>query len=398
MKYHWRYSFVLIIVSIAACFSASAQRIIPESEVVALALKNSGSFQSSDLLVSQNQQLQKTGFSIPNPEVIAESPTGEFYAVGVLQSLEFPSVYFKQNQLRKQVTKLSEKQREMTRQEISSLIRSLYLNLQFAEAFYQQLTFQDSLYTQISKSAERQFVAGTIDYLAKTFAHAQSGEIHNQRIQAQHDYEAIRNQIMTYTGVTDTFSSTPIRKLDYEQFVSIDSSMVQTNPSIQYYQQLKVVNKKTLGVERNKSLPGLVFGYLNQGARETDTYYRFRVGFTVPLWFWQYSGNIKAAKIGVAMAEQDSKAQLQTITAEMHQAFANVKKYNASLAYYESSGLRQADDIINTARRFFESGQNDYIGYLRNINEAYVIKSRYLETLRNFNQSVITINYLTGKL
>lgn len=378
--------------------SGVSQRLITASEVVDLALKNSGAFQSSELQVRQNRYLQKTGFSLPNPEVIAESPTGEFYAVGVLQSMEFPSVYLKQNQLKKQITKLSEKQKEVTRLDIVNLVRSLYLNVQLAEALYAHLQVQDSLYHAIARSADRQFEAGTIDFLAKTFAHTQAGEVHNQLLQTREEYNTVINQLKLYTGLSDSVKTNPLARMNEENNVRVDSLSIFSNPSIQYYEQLKNVNRRTLGLERNKALPGLVFGYLNQGAKTTDTYYRFRVGFTVPLWFWQYSGNIKAAKTGVEIAEQDSKAQQQTVTSEMIQAQADMTKFRQSLEYYESRGLKQTEDIITTARRFFESGQLDYIGYLRNINEAYLIKARYLETLKNYNQSIITINYLTGKL
>jgi outer membrane protein, heavy metal efflux system len=396
---HWIDRFILTLFVAVLLYPAMAQRVIDQTEAVELALKNSGEFQSADLQIKQNRYLQKTGLNLPNPEVIAESPTGEFYAVGILQSLDFPSVYVKQRQLRKQFTKLSERQKEITKQDIASLVRSLYLNVQLAEALYKQLRVQDTLYDQISKSAERQFAAGTIDYLAKTFAQTQAGEIHNQLIQTREEYLSVVSQLSVYLGLSDSFKTAPIQRLPYEEFPTrFDSTMILSNPSIQYYQQLQSVNRTTLAVERQKALPGLVFGYLNQGAKTTDTYYRFRVGFTVPLWFWQYSGNIKAAKTGVQIAEQDSKAQRQTLTSDMVQALGDLRKYRQSLDYYESKGLKQTDDIINTARRFFESGQDDYIGYLRNINEAYLIKARYLETLRNYNQSVITINYLTGKL
>jgi outer membrane protein, heavy metal efflux system len=100
----------------------------------------------------------------------------------------------------------------------------------------------------------------------------------------------------------------------------------------------------------------------------------------------------------VAIAEQQAKAQQQFITTEMELAVGNIQKYDESLKYYESVGLKRTEDIISTAKRFFESGQTDYINYLRNTNEAYLIKSRYLETLRNYNLSIITFNYLTGKL
>jgi outer membrane protein, heavy metal efflux system len=398
MKFNSAYSFIFFSLLATGFLTADAQRVIPESEVIELALKNSGAFQSSALQVQQNKYLQKTGFNLPNPDVIAESPTGEFYAVGILQSVEFPSVYFKQNQLRKQITKLSEKQKELTSQDVRIAIRTLYLNLQFAQAVYDQLKVRDSLYTLISNSAQRQFDAGTIDYLARTFARSQAGEIHNRFIEARYELDAIKNQIKIYTGIPDDFKARALTRLNFEMVDVLDTAAISSNPTVQYYQQLRNVNRKTLSVERNKALPGLVFGYLNQGPRDTDTYYRFRVGFTVPLWFWQYSGNIKAAKTGVQIAEQDSRAQTQSISAQMLQAVTDFRKYNESLVYYETQGMSQSDEIIETARRFFASGQNDYVAYLRNITEAYNIKARYLETQRNFNQSVIMINYLTGKL
>lgn len=376
-----------------------AQRFLSESEVIAMALKNSAAFQRADLQVKQNQYLQRTGFNLPNPEVIAESPTGEFYAVGVLQSLEFPSVYIKQRQLNKQVTRLSEMQKEISRQDVVRLVRSLYLDVQFGEALYKHLQRQDSLYDAIASSADRQFEAGTIDFLAKTFAHTQAGEINNQLAQTREEYGAVMRQLNLYTGFRDSIKTAPLARITDDSIEpDFDSSIVRTNPSIQYFEQMKNVNAKTLEVERNKALPGLVFGYLNQGSKSTDTYYRFRVGFTVPLWFWQYSGNIKAARTGVEIAAQESKAQQMSLSADMVQVYADLRKFGQSLEYYERRGLKQTDDIVSSARRFFESGQLDYVSYLRNINEAYLIKARYLETLRNYNQAVITLNYLTGKL
>ena len=397
MKYLLRY-----ILSLAACLfivkNGLAQQTLSEAEVINLALKNSAAFQVADLQVKQNKFLQKSAFNLPNPEVLTESPTGEFYTVGVLQSMEFPTVYFKQHQLRKRLTGLSAQQKEITRQDIAALIQQLYLSLQASEALSAQLRIQDSLYDQIYKSAQRQFDAGSIDHLAKTFAQSQAGEIHNQYLQSMRDREVLRNQIMLYAGISEKFNNTPLKRAQEVTLLAVDTSVVQSNPTIQYYTQLQDINRKTLSLERNKALPGIVFGYLNQGAKDSETFYRFRVGFTVPLWFWQYGGNIKAAKTGVKIAEQESRAQYQSLTAEMMKAQGDLEKYNQTLQYYETDGLNLANGIIATATRFFESGENDYINYLRNINEAFAIKIKYVEALRNFNQSVITINYLTGKL
>ena len=69
-----------------------------------------------------------------------------------------------------------------------------------------------------------------------------------------------------------------------------------------------------------------------------------------------------------------------------------------SLNYYQTTGIKKANEIITTAKRFFASGENDYINYLRNITDAYSIQLKYLEAIRNYNQSILSIKYLTGTL
>lgn len=375
----------------------SAQNIITEQAALDSAMKYSPLLKSAELQVKQSTYLRKTAFNLPNPEVIAESPTGDFYAVGILQSIEFPTVYIKQGQLLKQQALLSEKGKALAVNEITRLIRSVYLNAQYSQQLIIQLKFQDSLYNQIQLSAKRQFDAGVIDYLAKTFAESQYGEIHNQLVRAQNTYQAHVEQLKLYTGISTKSSVSQLLKLSVPT-VQADTSSVTQSPFVQYARQNQLVNQKQLSVERNRALPGLVWGYLNQGAKETETYYRFRAGFTIPLWFWQYNGNIKAAKTGLQMARQQTQAQKQQLTADLQTAISEYNSALQAVTYYETSGLRQADDIINTARRFFESGRTDYIAYIRNINDAYTIKLTYLETLRNYNQSIININYITGDL
>ena len=401
MNYNWKFISFLC-AGLFCTLATNAQRILSEAEAIDNALKNSALMQVSELQLAQSKYLQKSAFNIPNLDIVAESPTGTFYPVGVLQTLDFPTVYFKQNQLQKQQTILSEKGKAITQQDVKRLIRQLYLTLQFAQALKDQLKVQDSLYRQVSESAKRQFDAGQIDYLAKTFAESQYGEVHNQFIQVQTDYSVILRQLQTYTGLKESFTALPIARTELSSTdagaYGLASDLYLENPSYKYVLQLKEVSLKTLSVQRNKALPGLVLGYLNQGPPETETFYKFRVGIRAPIWFWQYSGNINAARTGVAIAEKQAKAQQQFLTTEMELAVGNIQKYNESLRYYETSGIKRTDDIINTAKRFFESGQTDYINYLRNTNEAYIIKSRYLETLRNYNLSIININYLTGKL
>ncbi len=390
-------NYLVTVLFLSVATASVAQQILTEQAALDSAMKYSPLLKSAELQVKQSNFLRKTAFNLANPDVIAESPTGDFYAVGILQSIEFPTIYIKQGQLLKQQSLLSEKGKSLTVNEMRRLIRSLYLNTQYSRQLVTHLKYQDSLYNQIQQSAKRQFEAGVIDYLAKTFAEAQYGEIHNQFVQAQSAYMASAQQLKLFTGMSAEASVSRLIKLS-ALTIQADTASVTQSPIVQYARQNQLVNQKQLSLERNRALPGLVLGYLNQGPKETETYYRFRVGFTVPLWFWQYSGNIKAAKTGLQIAEQQTRAQQQQLTADLQIAMSEYNSAQQAVTYYETSGLRQADDMIHTAKRFFESGQTDYIAYIRNINDAYTIKRTYLETLRNYNQSIININYITGDL
>ncbi|MBI3520648.1 MAG: TolC family protein [Bacteroidetes bacterium] len=379
-----------------------AQKQLTEDEALSLALKNSAWINASSLAVTQSKQMQKTAYNISNPEIMMESPSGEFQTVGVLQSFNFPTVYAKQHQLLKQQTVLSQVGKTITENDIKYQIKSLYLSSQYFELIYSYYKIQDSIYNQIQKSAQRQYDAGQIDYLEKTFTDAQYGEIHNQFIQAQTDLQVSQSQLQTYTKLKEPISTTSLQKTQSTTNVLLiqnDTSVIQNNPSLLYAKQQQIISKKSLSLERNKFLPGFTLGYLNQGAKNTPRDLRIRAGINIPLWFWQYTGSINAAKTGFKVAEQKAIAQQQAISIEMQKAQGDYLKYYQSLTYYETIGLKQTDDIITTSKRFFEGGHTvDYISFLRTINDAYSIKLKYAESLKNYNQSVININYLTGSL
>ncbi len=376
-----------------------AQKTISETEIVDLVVANSPAIRAADLSIRQSGQLLKGAYSIPNLDVFTDSPSGEFYTVGINQSFQLPVVYKRQYQLQKGQIGLVQTEKRITENDIRFRVRNLYLALQYAEALRQQYQFQDSLYNQLQLIAGRQFAAGQIDYLAKTFAESQAGEVRNQLNQARADGQTLVRQLQRLAGRPDSIQvATLARTQPTFAPTLIDSTAVGQNPSLAFLRQTEAISEGQIGLERAQSLPGIMVGYYNQSSRETPTQLRFRFGLTLPVWFGQYRSRIGAAQTGLQLARQRTMAQLQTLSVDLQQAQGDFEKFRTSLDYYETTGLRQADDLINTARRLFQAGQNDYVSYLRTTNDAYAIRQRYLETLRNYNQSLLTINYLTGNL
>ncbi len=380
--------------------SANALPEITEQEAINLALKKSPLLNAANLLVQQQRQLQRTSFNIPNPDITLESPSGEFMTVGVLQSFEFPLVYVKQGQLFKQQSILAEKGKIISEAEVKQQVKTAYLNLQFAKINLQQLKKQDSIYFSINNASERQFAAGQIDFVAKTFAATQYGEVHNRYMQSLADEQIALAQLQVYTGITEIITATPlIKKNDLFIISSItpDSAEIIRTPVIQYLIQAQSIAKKSLQLEKTKALPGFAIGYMNQGLKNSEMFYRLRGGINIPLWFWQYHAAIKAAKTNLQITQQNTLANQQNLLTRMQQLKGDALKLQNSLTYYENEALKQADDLITSSGRMFSAGQNDYFTYLRTLSEAYNIQAKYLETIRSYNQTIININYLNGQ-
>jgi cobalt-zinc-cadmium resistance protein CzcA len=54
--------------------------------------------------------------------------------------------------------------------------------------------------------------------------------------------------------------------------------------------------------------------------------------------------------------------------------------------------------IIEQSTRSYKAGALDYLDYVITLNRALDIKNNYLEALNNYNQTLINIDFITGKI
>ena len=396
----------MVKICFAVCFALSfisngfSQNVLTLEDAISKALKNSKNITAAGLAVLQQKQLLKSSFNLPNPEVFIESPTGIFYTGSITQSIEFPSVYKKQYQLQQQQIVLADKEKQLTEGEVKLQTSRLYLLLQYNVALQQYLHVQDTIFERLSKAAGRQFDAGQIDYLQKTLAESQYGEIHNQTSQYRLAIANVQNQLKYLIGVPAAFNVNPLdtNLAISDGIVAGDSTAFTNNPSLLIINQEGIIAQKNIELQKAKSLPGLAFGYFNQGERSTPIGNRFRLGFTVPLWFGQFRSSINAAKTNAEVMRQKAIGLQQQLSLTFLQAQNELDIYSQSIRYYKSTGIPKAQVMVETARRFFESGEIDYVAYLRNLNEAQSINLKYLEVVRNYSQALVELKYLNGTL
>ncbi len=397
MNTYWQKSALTVGLGWVLSTCAWSQRTLTADEAVEAALKNSHALKASSLVIKQNEQLIRCTRAVPNPELTFDSPTGVFYTLGVQQSFRLPTVYNQQAQLQQAYVGLAQKDQKITENELKFRVKWTYLNTQFGQSYLRQLQSQDSAYAQIAIAAKRNFEVGTIDKLALVFAETQAAELRNQVSMATQEVILQKNQLGILMGnvLAPEVALVPLDKmpLPMDTLGDVDSA-----PLVEMAKQMEVVSQKVVGVEKSSRLPSFMVGYYNQGTPETRMGLRLRAGVSIPIWWGQYKSRMEAAQTAQEAAYERTESQKQLVSLDLQMAQNEATKFRMSLAYYQTMALPQANKIIETARRFFENGQTDYINFLRTTNEAYTIKLRYIETQRSYFQSILTIQHLTGNL
>jgi cobalt-zinc-cadmium resistance protein CzcA len=118
----------------------------------------------------------------------------------------------------------------------------------------------------------------------------------------------------------------------------------------------------------------------------------------VPIWFKPYTSRIKAAKINENAARIDAENFGKSVSGSYYSLIDEFNKYSSSVNYYEKQAVPEAEMIIEQSTRSYKAGALDYLDYILTLNRALSIKQNYLESINSYNQTVISIEFITGKV
>ncbi len=374
------------------CVNIFTQQILTEQQLIDTVLNNNYLLANALLKVDAQKSLQKTSWNISDPEIFVEQNPFESLTFSVEQTFDFPSQYIKQGQLNREKTALSEKEYAVVKNELIKNLRLLYLELQYTSAKLNYLQLQDSLLRQIKDASIKSFDAGNVDYLQKIFAETQYGELHQRYIKEEAEMEKLKQYFFALTASQFAFTVTVLQRLSLKN----DSIIILQNPSYVYAEQNINVTQKQYEAVKAQAMPDILLGYtapLKEDAVYTPA---FKAGISIPLWFNAYSGNNAAAKAEIAIAENNLRIQERNLTQQKADALSAYYANEQTVRYYEKEGLPNATEIAKTAMRLKESGEIDFMNYLRTLNDAFEIQLNYIEALRNYNSAVIEIDYLNG--
>ncbi len=376
------------------------------------ALQNNLQIKASNLSVLQRTALQRSAFDIPKTDVLLQQDAADGgssgNSIGVIQQFAFPTVYKNQSRLLRQQTELSKRERDIAAFDITRQVNLAYVNFQFGHEKIRLLNSLDSIYRKFKERAELRQQVGETSNLEKYAAESKYYEIQLQIKQARID---LRTNELTLQRLLNTNESlqpvdTTLAKIRLD--VVFDTTLNNHPQTAFYQQQLNVANAE-LRLERSRRLPDFIGGYYHQflvkgfNPAKIDRQYTpntriggFEIGVSVPIFYDAQSAKIKAAKINTTLVQaqaQVAKANLQTQYLTQYNEYLKQKE---ALDYYETIGLKQADDIIRISQVSYRLGEIGYVEYIQNLTQAFTTKLNYLDALNLYNQTIIQLNYVTG--
>ena len=161
-----------------------------------------------------------------------------------------------------------------------------------------------------------------------------------------------------------------------------------------------MTNRSETQMARMSMLPDLSVGFFNQSNKDLSSSARFtgvQVSVAIPILCNSQVSKVSASKINEQIAQNNYEYYQSAIQSEFQILQQEYMKYKTSLEYYENAAIPQADMIIEQSSKSYMAGNIDYVEYVMNLDKALEIKSNYLITLNNYNQSIVAIDKMLGK-
>ncbi len=394
---------------------AQSTRKLNLKQAIQMALDSNLSVRSTAYSVDVQKMLKGAAWDIPKTSI--DGQFGQFNSYSkdnsftVSQSFAFPTVYANQHKLAGANVKSSEWELKTAQLEIATQVKQVYWQLAYLHSKQKLFVWQDSLYTGFQRAAELRLKTGETNQLEMITARSQSMEVRNQLQQVNADILIFNQKLQVLLNSDESVLpvDTVLQRADF--LPDANSAVILTNPQLGLAQQQIELSRIETKLEKSKLLPDLSIGYFSQTIRGEQTvngmprtfgggdrFTGIQAGIAVPLWFGSGAAKIKAARLKEKVSQFSAENYSKSLSGQYTSLLGEYAKYNNSLSYYEKQAVPEADLIIHQASKSYKVGAIDYLDYIQSLSRALAIKQNYLDAVNDYNQTIISIEFITGKI
>ncbi|RMZ61075.1 CusA/CzcA family heavy metal efflux RND transporter [Chryseobacterium nematophagum] len=395
-------------------FNAQTKQLSVE-QAVEMAMNNNVELQSKDLSIKSAEALKPTANELPKFNFDAQ--LGQYNSLkfdqsfSMSQSIPFPTLFKARKELINANIKSRHIEKDVSVNELIKKVRTYYYQIEYLQYNQSKLQSLDSLYQDFIRTATVRFNAGDIKKIEINTAETQKGEIDLLLKQNGVYLNNAYKNLKTILNTTESFDI-PLK----EEYVPLrvenvlDSMSIASNPSVRaLYQEIEIVEKNKK-VEKSQGLPEFSLGYTNQSLigfqningqeKYMNAGNRFNsatIGIAIPLTFGATKARIQSLEYQKQVVETNAKFQEQQLSTQLENIFSQYQQDIQQYDYYVNQALPNAEKIVKAAHLGYKTGEISYVEYLFALQTATNIQLKYLESIQQVNQSVVTINSIINK-
>jgi heavy metal efflux system protein len=407
--------FFLFCPSFFTAIKAQQTKAVNLHQAVQMALDSNLAVRSSVYSVDVQKTLKGASWDLPKTNI--EGQYGQFNSYTkdnsytVSQSFAFPTVYINQNKLANANVKSAEWQLKASQLEIATQVKQVYWQLAYLHSKQKLFVYQDSLYAGFLRAAELRAKVGETNRLEMINARSQSLEVKNQLQQVTADLSIYNQKLQTLlnTNSAITLKDTVLQRIGFSPMA--DSLALVRNPLVGYAHQQVEISHFEKKLEQSRMMPDFSVGYFSQTMQGTqeingmprtfgagDRFNGIQAGIAIPLWFAPNTAKTKSARLKELVSQTNAENYSKSLSGNYRSLLSEYTKFSNSVAYYEKQAVPEANLIIDQASRSYKAGAMDYLEYIHNLDQALSIRKNYLDALNNYNQTIISIDFITGKI
>lgn len=388
---------VVLLFGIPFLSPAQEQAIGPE-EAWDMALENNYELAAARLSVENRAVLTRTGWDIApslffvGTEENQRNLEGDgVNSFGFQQYLDFPGVYIARKKVLEKDLLLEEDRYDLQTLALKKRLYKAFYQLDYLVKKKRQYAGFDSLYQNLYQASEKRYASGMTNKLAMVMAKARSEKIRLNYSQLDQDIRIAYQQVQEIVQTSDTLRiNAPELTLDMATLPQLED-----HPSYAYLRHQKERYAAETRQMQNKLLPGLYLQYMFQKVDGVSGFFGYQAGIQLPLWFGPSRARVQAARVSVYRSENEIDALGMRYESALNQKKSLLEKQLNELDYYNREALPLAKEIVSTAQTSFDSGEIDYLEFIRSLEYATEIEMNHLDLRNAYNQTLLDIHYFT---
>ena len=281
--------------------------------------------------------------------------------------------------------------RDLVKKEIVAEVKRAWAYYLYAFQLYKLYDEQHQLAEKLQQTGDLRYEQGDISRLQRDMISTLAADLHTRWIQAKEELSLAGRRF-----AWSCYADEPVLPADTTTTCfPVPLTHTPSQIHLDYFNSRVDEKQALLRVERSKFFPELSLGYTRQKISPLNGLNAWMVGVSFPVLFFPQQSRSRQAKIDWHIARleaDDNRRQLNNKVVELHN---KLRQQQESLNNFTTAALREAGSLQQNALLQFQESEIDIVEFVQSLNSARDIWQNYIETVYDYNISVLELELYT---